>query len=243
MARYPRIIGHRGFPARYPENTISGLVAAAEAGADGVELDVRISADGVPMVIHDPDLRRTTGQRGFVFEMDSGELGRVHAGEPERFGDRFADEPLPTLAATSEALSAFPALTVFIEIKWDRAPRHQIPDITQAVLTASRALAERRVIIGFEERVLQEARSLADLPVGWALHQWDRAHQERAETLQPEYLFCDRARLPVAPQRLWSGPWQWVVYEVNDPDTAAALAEQGADAVETADVAALVRRG
>lgn len=240
MAQYPRIIGHRGYPAAYPENTLAGLVAAAEAGADGVELDVRMSADGVPIVIHDPDLRRTTSERGFIFEMEAAALAPVRAGEPERFGDRFAEEPLPTLADAASALARFPGLQVFVEVKWDTPARHQIPDVTQAVLQASRAIEAQRVIISFEERVLQEARSLARVPVGWALRDWDRAHQERAGTLQPEYLFCDRARLPVAPQKLWAGPWQWVIYEVNDSSEAAALGERGVDAVETAAVGDLV---
>lgn len=239
MAHYPGIIGHRGYPAAYPENTVSGLVAAAEAGADGVELDVRISADGIPIVIHDPDLSRTGSQRGFVFEMDAVDLAKVKVGEPQRFGQRFANEPLPTLADAAGALARFPDLRVFIEIKWDTPAHHQIPDVTQAVLQASADIESQRVIISFEERVLQEARSLARVPVGWALRNWDRAHQERAGTLKPEYLFCDRGRLPVAPQRLWQGPWQWVVYEVNDPAEAEALAEQGVDAIETADVARL----
>ncbi|MBA1146369.1 glycerophosphodiester phosphodiesterase [Ectothiorhodospiraceae bacterium WFHF3C12] len=240
MSHYPGIIGHRGYPAAYPENTVSGLVAAAEAGADGVELDIRVSADGVPIVIHDPDLSRTAGRRGFVFEMDAEALAGVRVGEPERFGERFADERLPTLADAAAALARFPDLSVFIEIKWDTPPRHQIPDVTQAVLEASEPLAGQRIIISFEERLLQEARSLARVPVGWALRDWDRAHQERAGTLKPEYLFCDHARLPVAPQKLWQGPWQWVVYEVNDPGRASELAERGVDAVETADVEAMI---
>jgi len=239
MADYPMIIGHRGFPGRYPENTLVGLLAAAEAGAHGVELDVQISADGVPVVIHDPDLWRTTGRRGFVFELKAAELKGIGAGEPLRFGERYRGEPIPTLHAVAEALSAFPGLRVFIEIKWD-APRHQIPDVTKAVLNASQPLGDRRVVIGFDERLLQEARSLADVPIGWALRAWDRFHRERAGTLQPEYLFCDRDYLPLAPELLWPGPWQWVVYEINDREEARKLASRGVTAVETADVASML---
>lgn len=58
----PRVYGHRGAPRAHPENSIPGLLAALDNGADGVELDVRVSRDHVPVVSHDPTLRRTHGE-------------------------------------------------------------------------------------------------------------------------------------------------------------------------------------
>jgi glycerophosphoryl diester phosphodiesterase len=62
--RLPLILAHRGAAMRFPENTISAFDAALDEGADGFECDVRVSADGVPLVIHDSRLRRLTGERG-----------------------------------------------------------------------------------------------------------------------------------------------------------------------------------
>ena len=56
-----RLVAHRGYPRRYPENTLLSLLAALEAGAEFVEFDVQMTADGVPVLLHDADLRRTGG--------------------------------------------------------------------------------------------------------------------------------------------------------------------------------------
>jgi glycerophosphoryl diester phosphodiesterase len=68
-ARRPLVGAHRGASAEYRENTPAAFVAAADQGADFWELDVRLSADGVPMVIHDAAIDRTTGGRGLASKL------------------------------------------------------------------------------------------------------------------------------------------------------------------------------
>jgi glycerophosphoryl diester phosphodiesterase len=65
----PLVIAHRGASADHPENTLTAFAAAAEAGADLVELDARITADGAVVVLHDVDLDRTTDARGAIHAM------------------------------------------------------------------------------------------------------------------------------------------------------------------------------
>jgi glycerophosphoryl diester phosphodiesterase len=72
----PLIIGHRGASAVAPENTFAAFDAAISAGADGIEFDVRLSRDGVPVVIHDDTLYRTSGVRRRVAEMTCNELNQ-----------------------------------------------------------------------------------------------------------------------------------------------------------------------
>jgi glycerophosphoryl diester phosphodiesterase len=60
------VLGHRGDPEHHAENTLPGFLAAVACGADGVELDVQVTADGVPVVVHDDTLDRTTALRGRV---------------------------------------------------------------------------------------------------------------------------------------------------------------------------------
>ncbi len=66
----PQLVAHRGYPRRYPENTLQGIQAAIDAGARYVEFDVQITADGVPILMHDVSLMRTAGKRGRVVNMD-----------------------------------------------------------------------------------------------------------------------------------------------------------------------------
>jgi glycerophosphoryl diester phosphodiesterase len=100
-ARRVWVIGHRANTGDTPENTLSGIKQAFDAGADLVEVDVRMSADGVPVLMHDPDVDRTTDGAGPVSGKHFSELRALDAGS--WFDRRYAGERVPTLA---EALRA-----------------------------------------------------------------------------------------------------------------------------------------
>ena len=74
----PVVIAHRGASAAWPENTLTAFEAAVRAGADMVELDVRLTADGALVVMHDPDVARTTDGRGLVCELTLAEVRALH---------------------------------------------------------------------------------------------------------------------------------------------------------------------
>lgn len=78
-----RIYAHRGASAQHPENTLAAFAHAIELGVEGIELDVRLSADGIPMVIHDDTVDRTTNDTGTVAELTASELGMLDAGHGE----------------------------------------------------------------------------------------------------------------------------------------------------------------
>ncbi|HET8523467.1 MAG TPA: glycerophosphodiester phosphodiesterase family protein [Thermomicrobiales bacterium] len=78
------IYGHRGESASEPENTLRAFERALQAGVDGIELDVQATADGVPVVIHDRDLTRTTNGSGRVNEVTFDQLRQLDAGSGEK---------------------------------------------------------------------------------------------------------------------------------------------------------------
>ena len=82
------VIGHRGAAARAPENTLAGLRKAKELGAGWVEFDVMLSRDGVPVLIHDETLQRTTNGRGRVARHTADEIRSLDAGRLVRAGVR-----------------------------------------------------------------------------------------------------------------------------------------------------------
>ena len=98
------IIGHRGAAAVAPENTLVSFERALADGADGIEFDVRLAGDGVPVVIHDPTLRRTALTRGRVSNSTSTELSRMDAGSwfnlryPSKARPEYTGATIPTLA-------------------------------------------------------------------------------------------------------------------------------------------------
>jgi glycerophosphoryl diester phosphodiesterase len=89
------IFAHRGVPAKAPENTLPSFQLALDAGADGIELDVILSKDKQPIVIHDFELGRTSSIQGVVQEMTLEEIKRADAGS--WFGEEFSGVQIPTL--------------------------------------------------------------------------------------------------------------------------------------------------
>jgi glycerophosphoryl diester phosphodiesterase len=97
MPPQPFVIAHAACKGHAPENTLAGLRAALDLGADGIEVDVHATADGVPVFLHDATVDRTTDGVGEVTKMTLAQVKRLDAGA-RQFEGRFAGEPVPTLA-------------------------------------------------------------------------------------------------------------------------------------------------
>ena len=82
------LIAHRGAVRHYPENTLLSLKNAIMAGAEAVEFDIQLSADQVPVLVHDADLLRVSGHQGLVMEQSFADLKPISVHEPQRFGQR-----------------------------------------------------------------------------------------------------------------------------------------------------------
>src|SRR5918994_7773758 len=96
---YPRWIAHRGAGRLAPENTLAAFRVGAQHGYAAFECDVKLSADGVPFLLHDATLDRTTNGRGIAGDRLWAELSRLDAGSWH--GRAYAGEPLPTLDAVA----------------------------------------------------------------------------------------------------------------------------------------------
>lgn len=122
MSSSPLIIAHRGASAYAPENTLAAIRMAVDVGAEGVEFDVQLASDGVPVVIHDPTLDRTGSLTGSVADLTSKELGEIDAGSwfnakyPKRSNADFALKTIPTLVQVLQNLESFQGL-IYIELK------------------------------------------------------------------------------------------------------------------------------
>lgn len=109
MASAPVIVAHRTCPRDAPENSLAGIQVAAQQGADFVEVDVRLTGDGVPALLHDPWLVRTT--------LLPARLSKVAAARLARLRLRGGDECVPTLAAALEQMLALPLLAMALDVK------------------------------------------------------------------------------------------------------------------------------
>ena len=120
----PLIIAHRGSSARAPENTILAFQTAIEDGAQGVEFDVHLAKDGIPVVIHDDDLRRVGLRPERVADLCSDELASIDVGSwfnarhPDLADPEFSTQTVSTLGEVLELLRCFNGL-IYIELKCD----------------------------------------------------------------------------------------------------------------------------
>ena len=149
----PLIIGHRGASAVAPENTLAAFREAIAVGADGIEFDVRLTRDGVPVVIHDSSLRRTGGLSPRVGEMTWLEVVKVDVGS--WFSGAFANETVPSLVQLFDLFQSN-SLTLYLEMKCDSAAEYA--PLAEA---CCRLIAERRL----QERVMIECFQLPALKV------------------------------------------------------------------------------
>lgn len=111
--RRPLNLAHRGASRHAPQNTLAAFIQAAELGADGIELDVHLSADGIPVVIHDFNLDATTNGTGAVRSKTLAQLKELDAGS--KFNPAFAGEQIPTLSQVLETIGH--RLLLNIELK------------------------------------------------------------------------------------------------------------------------------
>ena len=185
----PLVFAHRGGSALAPENTLEAFARGAALGADGLELDVHLSRDGVVVVHHDATLDRTTNLAGPLSHRTAAELARADAGYHFResaFDDatpfRGRDVGIPALA---DVLRRFPNLRVIIEMK---SNAHELAEAVTAVLRRENAVD--RVCVGaFSTVALRKIRALepslatsaAREEVRWALYRsWCRWPVKRA---------------------------------------------------------------
>jgi len=228
----PAIVAHRGDAEHFPENTLPALEAAWRRGFTHVEFDVQVSADGVPFVIHDTALERTTRSAGDVRLMMSGQLDGIDAGEPARFGRTHAGTSLPRLAAVAELMAGLPDARAFVEVKRASLVHHGRAHCIERVLTAIAPVLDRCAVISFDADALRLARTSGRVPIGWVLEGDPAQLRPVLEVMNPEYVFCDHRRLPAgrAPP---AGAWTWVSYEVADAGLALDLAGRGVAMVES----------
>lgn len=165
----PLIVGHRGAKALYCENSLEGFAAVSKiAGLDAIELDVHMAADGVPVVIHDATVDRTTTGSGHVRDFTSAQLAamRLRWTPPGAAAEVVLSEGVPTLDQVL-ALLKQTSHRLFIEIKSD-ALGNASPGLEAKVLTALRAhgMIDRCTLTSFAPNVLHRLRALdSDVPL------------------------------------------------------------------------------
>lgn len=216
------IYAHRGASGRLPENTLRAFRAAIADGADGVELDLHATADGVPVVIHDRDLARTTNGTGDVDALTLAELRSFDAG----------GEPVPTFAEALDLLAG--RLRLDIEIKQPGIER-------QTLEVLARYPHATWAISSFAWDVLHGVRRFSPRAELWPLAvAVDEQLFAVAEALaSPNVALAADAYNAASAIQLRQHGLGAVVWTVNDPEEARTMRDLGARALCTDEPAAI----
>lgn len=159
---HPMIFAHRGASAHAPENTLASFELALAENADAIELDVKLSADGHAVVIHDRTVDRTTGSHGRVKDLSLAQLKSLDAGS--FFSEKFRGEKIPTLEEVFEAVGNRTFINV--ELTNYATPRDQLVEKV-CLLVKKLGLQNRVIFSSFFASNLTKARAcLPDVPRG-----------------------------------------------------------------------------
>ena len=230
---YPRVLAHRGAGHLAPENTLAALRCGWLRGFRAVEFDVMLSADEVPVLMHDPVFGRTVRARGAVAATPASELVRLDAGR--WFAPEFAGEPVPTLAAVLDYCHAH---GIFMNIEIKPAPGHEKRTGQVVALHVAHycedagGRAPAPLLSSFSATALTEARVYAPgvargLLVGEVPHDWQAQLQDlQAQTLHCDHRPLDRGRV----QAIKAHGVGLFCYTVNDVGRARELLDWGIDA-------------
>jgi len=225
------VVGHRGALAHAPENTLASFAMARSLGAHAFECDLRLTADGAVVVMHDATVDRVTNGRGAVADLTLAELRELDAGL--HFGPEFAGQRIPTLAEVMEAARSLD-LDLVLEIKGEPEPaRSLVTQTVEAVLASG--WAPRTAIISFHHPCLAWVKELTDEIVTGILYGHgtpdpiSEARSVGASSIRPHHSRVTRA-VAEAAHEAGLCLHTWVV---NDPGQALQMAELGVDSLGT----------
>src|SRR5690606_7519264 len=234
------VIGHRGFSAAAPENTLTAVEAALAAGADAVEFDLQVTADGTPVLLHDDTLSRTTNGRGSVRRTSIEAVGRLDAGR--WFEGAFAGEPVPELERVLAAVGTV-APRLYPEIK---GVRHG-GDVDRIVDTVEAAGAlDRTVFIAIDWDLLERVRARApEAAIGYIVTKRRHATDALARAAGDPAALVDfdkgiPLRDPGIPARAREAGIEMAAWTVDDTGDADRLLALGIPRITTNQVARMV---
>ena len=237
--KLPPVIGHRGAAAYAPENTIESILTAVEMGAKWVEVDVKLTRDSVPVIMHDDDLDRTTNGHGPIAQMTLADLNNLEAGS--WFSDSFAGIRIPTLEEVIDVVLEHD-LGINLEIKPCPGREKETAEAMLDVMARIWDEPDRLLISSFSHVSLEIAMELAEeWPRGLLLEsEWPENWRELGEYLNVTTMNIDgRTANREMVEELIDLQKPVLAYTINDPQLARSLRQWGVDAMFTDDLDAV----
>lgn len=226
-----QIIAHRGASGYTPENTFAAVRKAYQMGAKWIEFDVMLTGDGVPIIIHDETLTRTTNGRGKVAKATFDQIKQLDAGG--WYAPEFAGESVPSFVEWLALLDQL-EFQINVELKPSKGQDESTARVALAELQQHWPIAVRPPLISSGSPMcLQLAKQLApDLPRGAVIHRWHTGWQARLQDHDCVAISVNHRILNLKKMQQLRDMVDYVLaYTVNDLATAQKMFDLGVDAI------------
>lgn len=235
-----RLVAHRGQCRQYPENTLLAFQKAVDAGARHIEVDIHFTKDNIPVVAHDPMLNRISGVPHHVHELTLEELKRYHAYEPDRLGDTYISEPIPSLRDLIDWANQHAShVHWFVEIKPEVLCIREVNDVFHRINNMTQRLHGNATHISYDMPYLNAVRDQHGVSYGLIVTEWPQVITDLPE-LTPQYVFINKKKIPDSADLLEIDA-KVVVYDCVEREEAQYWLERGASHVESFDIAHLLQ--
>jgi len=237
-----QLVAHRGQKFSFPENTLESIHEAITCGAMAVEFDVQMTADYVPVISHDVTLLNTAGVDINITEVNYADIKDISVGEATRFAIKYQAVTLPSLQAMVAMLKDSPQVMVFVELKDESIDVFGIESLIKHVSAQLESIKQHCVVIADNLQVLLSLKQQTSIPIGWIIHQWNDNNLTAAKQVEIDYLIINHKYCIGQEHDFAADSWDWVMYEISDPDRALALFDQGVDFVETDNICSMLKQ-
>lgn len=227
-----RVIAHRGFSGETPENTLVAIRKAIEVGADMVEVDVTVTADGHVVLLHDETLDRTTDGEGPPTAMTLEEIKGLDAGS--WFAPEFAGERVPTLAEALEVVKD--RILINVEIKSEAVEHGVVPKVADLII--EHGMLDQVVVSSFSPEALARMKTTAPAIVTASLYNKElHTGRDPLEIIQAVgsrgFNISGKRLTPRMVERCHAHGIPVAVYTVNETTDLRTMMAMGVDAVFT----------
>lgn len=226
----PLIIAHRGASGNAPENTIAAFLEAKKQQSDGIEMDVHLTADNIPVVIHDETINRTTNGNGYIKDYTYSELKQFDAGK--YFSNKFIGASIPSLNNVLKLASNFKIIN--IELKTNKIKYDNIEEIILDIIK-NHKLENKVLISSFNHLTLKKLKCLNSKIELAALYYaiidkpWEYANNLGINNIHPHYQSIDKKTIKKCHEK----NIMVNVFGVNNKEEISSSINMGADMIIT----------
>ncbi len=236
----PQLIAHRGYAAKYPENSLIAMKKAVELGVSMLEMDIQLTKDKQAVLLHDDTLERVSSSSKLIFDLSIADLKNYSLSEIDRFGSQYKTNPFATLDDMVELARDKTHLTLLVEAKQDSINHYTAKVFADVLASQLNIIKSQVIIIAYDYEFLKWMKKNEIFKIGYILSKWQDLALLSNEEIKPELVISNFKKVPHDYLGFSQSVWDWVLYEITDPKIALDFAAKGVKYIETMEVESMI---